>query len=178
MFEHFKDKDCLLLCLPESCNRPAITSNFRFVRGDTSISTIARLKQQDEEEIAAAGNHKAKHNKHDKPKISVLYVFHRDELPFLANFTLDLSTNDEVQQGQVDHVIVKGMGVKGIGLTVRSWTNKCVELLGLGGKKEKKVKPQKADQRPRATTSESGNLPSAQTSDSHAEDESGRSTIQ
>ncbi|KAG7376777.1 hypothetical protein PHYPSEUDO_012764 [Phytophthora pseudosyringae] len=175
VFEHFKDKDCVLLCLPESCTRPAITSGFRFVRGDPLISTIARMKQQDEEQAAAAANHKVKHSKHDKPKLSVLYAFHRDELPFLATFTLDLSANDEVQQ-HVEPVIVKGMGVKGFGLTVKSWTHKCFELLGFGGKKEKKVKPQEAAGRPRAVTSESGN-PSAQSSDGHADDEGGRNTI-
>ncbi|KAJ8533422.1 hypothetical protein ON010_g13831 [Phytophthora cinnamomi] len=174
VFEHFKDKDCLLLCLPETCHRPAVTSGFRFVRGDPSITTIARLKQQDEEKNAAA-NKKAKvtkHDKHDKAKTSILYAFHRDELPFLLNFTLDLSTNEELQQGQGEPVIVKGMGVKGFGLTVRSWTHKCFEFLGLGGKKEKKQKG-----RPRATTSEVGAVGNnIVSSDGNATD-AGRNTI-
>ncbi|KAL4129090.1 hypothetical protein PRIC2_005101 [Phytophthora ramorum] len=178
VFEHYKDKDCVLLCLPESFPRPAITSGFRFVRGDPSISTIARLRLQ-EEEKAAASSRKAKHNKHDKGKHSLLYAFHRDELPFLANYTLDLGTSDDGQPGQqIDHVVVKGMGVKGFGLTVKSWTNKCAELLGLGGKKEKKVEPEKAQSsRPRAVTSESAELATRPASDGHAEDDGGRNTI-
>ncbi|GMF19587.1 unnamed protein product [Phytophthora lilii] len=177
MFEHFKDKDCLLLCVPESCNRPAVTSGFRFARGDPLISTIARLKQQDEEKNAP-GNRKAKQNKHDKPRLSILYAFHREELPFLTNFILDLSMNDEFQQGQQgEPVIVKGMGVKGFGLTVRSWTNKCFEMLGLGGKKEKKVKLQKGQPRNRAATSESVEPVNAQTSDGLAADDGSRNTI-
>ncbi|KAL4171893.1 hypothetical protein KRP22_007069 [Phytophthora ramorum] len=177
VFEHYKDKDCVLLCLPESFPRPAITSGFRFVRGDPSISTIARLRLQ-EEEKAAANSRKAKH-KHDKGKHSLLYAFHRDELPFLANYTLDLGTSDDGQPGQqIDHVVVKGMGVKGFGLTVKSWTNKCAELLGLGGKKEKKVEPEKAQSsRPRAVTSESAELATRPASDGHAEDDGGRNTI-
>eukprot|EP00644_Phytophthora_capsici_P000429 jgi/Phyca11/560279/estExt2_Genewise1.C_PHYCAscaffold_40823 len=167
VFEHFKDKDCVLLCLPESCTRPAITSGFRFVRGDPTVSTIARMKQQDEENDAAT----RKKHKLDKTKLPVLYVFHREELPFLANFTLDLSTSDEFQE-HIDPVIVKGMGVKGFGLTVKSWTHKCFELLGLGGKKEKKIKPQQVEGRPRAVTSETGT--SANT-DSHTDE--GRNTI-
>ncbi|KAE8973447.1 hypothetical protein PF005_g15890 [Phytophthora fragariae] len=174
VFAHFKDKDCLLLCLPESCRRPEITSAFRFVRGDPSITTIARLREQDEEKNAAA-NKKAKHTKPDKAMMSVLYAFHRDELPFLLNFTLDLSTNDELQQGQHgEPVIVKGMGVKGFGLTVRSWTHKCFEFLGLAGKKDKKAKGQKA--RPRAVTSEAGAAGNDISSDSHMTD-AGRNTI-
>ncbi|KAG6964236.1 hypothetical protein JG688_00007789 [Phytophthora aleatoria] len=169
VFGHFKDKDCALLCLPESCNRPAITSGFRCVRGDPSVSTIARLKQQDEDNAA---NRKVKHNKH---KISVLYAFHRDELPFLANFTLDFGSNDEIQHAEP--VIVKGMGVKGFGLTVKSWTHKCFELLGFGGKKEKKVKLQEAEERPRAATLETGNPASTQPSDGHTDEEGGRNTI-
>ncbi|KAL3662330.1 hypothetical protein V7S43_012657 [Phytophthora oleae] len=168
VFEHFKDKDCVILCLLESCTRPAITSGFRFVRGDPTVSTIARMRQQDEENAAAT--RKTKH-KLDKTKISVLYVFHRDELPFLANFTLDLSTNDEVQE-HIEPVIVKGMGVKGFGLTVKSWTHKWFELLGFGGKKERKVKPQTVEGRPRALTSETGTSANA---DGHTDE--GRNTI-
>ncbi|ETP55231.1 hypothetical protein F442_00203 [Phytophthora nicotianae P10297] len=170
VFEHFKDKDCVLLCLPESCRRPAITSGFRSVRGDPSVSTIARLKQQDEDK--AASNHKAKHVKHDKHKLSVLYAFHRDELLFLANFTLDLSSNDEIQHAEP--VVVKGKGVKGFGLTVKSWTHKCFELLRFGGRKEKKVKPQQAEKRLRAASLETGKTGSAEPSDGHADD---RNTI-
>lgn len=174
VFEHFRDKDCLLLCLPESCRRPEITSGFRFVRGDPSISTIAGLRQQDEENNVVANKKAkhAKHDKHDKAKTFILYAFHRDELPFLLNFTLDLSTNDELQQGHHgEPVIVKGMGVKGFGLTVRSWTHKCIEILGLGGKKEKKQKT-----RPRAVTSETGGAVNNISSDSHVTD-AGRNTI-
>ncbi|KAK1931344.1 adenylate kinase [Phytophthora citrophthora] len=166
VFEHFKDKDCVLLCLPENCTRPAITSGFRFVRGDSTVSTVARMKQQDEENAAAT----RKKHKLDKTKLSVLYVFHREELPFLVNLTLDLSTNDEVQE-HIEPVIVKGMGVKGFSLTVKSWTHKWFELLGLGGKKEKKIQPQ-TEERPRAVTSETGT--SANTDD-HTDE--GRNTI-
>lgn len=144
------------------------------MRGDPSITTIARLREQDEEKNTAA-NKKAKHTKPDKAKMSVLYAFHRDELPFLLNFTLDLSTNDELQQGQHgEPVIVKGMGVKGFGLTVRSWTHKCFEFLGLGSKKDKKAKGPKA--RPRAVTSEAGAAGNDISSDSHMTD-AGRNTI-
>jgi hypothetical protein len=175
VFEHFRDKDCVLLCLPESCSRPAITSGFRCVRGDTSVSTIARLRQQDDAK-AAAGSRKAKQTKQDKAKLSVLYAFHRDELPFLVNLTLDLS-GDGQQVRPADPVVVKGMGVKGFGLTVKSWTNKCFEMLGLGGKKEKKVKPDKRQGRTRAATSETGALANVPADEVQADDGGDRATI-
>ncbi|KAI9988391.1 hypothetical protein PInf_021794 [Phytophthora infestans] len=166
VFEHFKDKDCVLLCLPESCNRPVITSGFRSVCGDPSVSTVARLKQQDEDN--AATTTETKHHKHDTHKLSVLYAFHRDELPFLSNFTLDVNSDDEVQHAEL--VIVKGIGVKGFGLRVKSWTHKCFELLGFGCKKDKKVKCQRANERPRAATSEIVKPNGINSCDSHTDD--------
>ncbi|GMF23164.1 unnamed protein product [Phytophthora fragariaefolia] len=141
--------------------------------GTRPVDQVAEQLQHDTENNAAS-NKKAKHNKHEEAKLSILYAFHRDELPFLLNVTLDLSINDELHHGQVEPVIVKGMGVKGFGLTVRSWTHKCFELLGLGGKKEKKAKSQKS--RSRAVTSETGAAGNNISSDSHATD-AGRNTI-
>ncbi|RLN59968.1 hypothetical protein BBJ28_00003587 [Nothophytophthora sp. Chile5] len=176
-FEHFKDKDCLLLCFPERCGRPALTSGFRLVHGDPTISTIARLKLQEKEKAAVAtGSRKVKGGKPSGNEVFVLYAFHRDELPFLVNFVLELNDADEGQQvREAAPVIVKGLGVKGFGRTVRAWTGKCFEMLGFSGRKKKKPK-QKEQPRTRAVTSDSTDLVSG--GDAVApEDETNRHTL-
>lgn len=55
----------------------------------------------------------------------VLYAFHRDELPYLNIGGAYLFGMDEEVIRETVPVVVKGLGVRGIGRVVKMWSHKC-----------------------------------------------------
>lgn len=129
MFQHFRDKDCLLLCLPERCASLAITAGFRTIKGDTSLPTPTRILQSDSLQQTTSGY--------------VLYALHRDEVPFISHALMSLPGDHETRKAVP--VVVKGLGFNGISRTLHCWGAKCMHLIGLGGKKNKKKQRKQND---------------------------------
>ncbi|TYZ65957.1 hypothetical protein PybrP1_007066 [[Pythium] brassicae (nom. inval.)] len=142
VFERFSDKDCVLLRLPDGCSRPAIASGFRSVRADTHSTTISRITEatQQQRRTTSADRVHAPQKGHSLAASSartvVLYAFHRDELPFLnAGGVLFHSADDDAVR-KPEPVVVKGLGVRGIGRVVKVWGSRCWEgVRTIGGGK-------------------------------------------
>ncbi|TMW55486.1 hypothetical protein Poli38472_010368 [Pythium oligandrum] len=171
-FKSFPDKDCLLLALPESCGRPVITTGFRAVRLDPTLSSVVRLQQRRGSNASTASptvqqssGRKSQTNKKtgatpivpQRPsKQLVLYAFHRDELPFL-NFSgsellhvddFDKPEDTEQVREAENLVAVKGLGVRGLTHVVRVWSARAWNgLTGGGGKSSPKAKTAESPRR-------------------------------
>lgn len=64
----------------------------------------------------------------------MLFAFHRDELPFL-NVGEVFFSDDEIVR-EPEPVVVKGLGVRGIGRVVKVWGSRCWEgVRAIGGSK-------------------------------------------
>ncbi|KAF1316592.1 adenylate kinase, partial [Globisporangium splendens] len=143
-FEKFPDKDCLLLRLPDGCSRPVIASGFRTLRGDTHLTTVALIQEQaaNNGSVSPSGD-KSHHRKghalaHTNGNKVVLYAFHRDELPFLNIGGAYLFDVDEEESPirEATPVIVKGLGVRGIGRSIKVWSARWwygLKSIGHGG---------------------------------------------
>uniref|UniRef100_K3WJG2 Cilia- and flagella-associated protein 61 N-terminal domain-containing protein n=1 Tax=Globisporangium ultimum (strain ATCC 200006 / CBS 805.95 / DAOM BR144) TaxID=431595 RepID=K3WJG2_GLOUD len=144
-FEKFLDKDCLLLRLPDGCNRPIISNGSRTLRGDTHLTTVARIQEQAANNglVPHSGDKSHHHRKghalaHSNDNKVVLYAFHRDELPFLnigGAYLFDMDDEESLVR-EASPVIVKGLGVRGIGRVVKAWSAKCwygLKSIGHGG---------------------------------------------
>lgn len=68
----------------------------------------------------------------------VLYAFHRDELPFLnvGGVFFPGSTDDDDDVREPEPVVVKGLGVRGLGRAVKVWGSRCWKgVRAIGGSK-------------------------------------------
>lgn len=150
MFQEFPDKDCLLLRLRDGCSRPTIANGFRSLRADTHMSTIARMHRAADtlpadrkgSSLHIGGIHRKSHSTAATNGNSVvLYVFHRDELPFLNVGGVYFDGMDDEIIREATPVVVKGLGVRGIGRVVKVWSSKCwdgIKAIGHGGKSPSK----------------------------------------
>lgn len=140
-FEQFPDKDVLLVRLPDGCSRPAIATGFRSIRADAHTTTVSRITRALEHQASHGHGRKDSsllalpHRKGHSLAASsarnvVLYAFHRDELPYLnvgGAYLFDVDDEDVIRDAAP--VVVKGLGVRGIGRVVKVWGSRCLSFI-------------------------------------------------
>lgn len=107
------------------------------------MTTVARMnraaldpQQNHRKESAFHITHKKGHSLGaTDAKNVVLYAFHRDELPYLNIGGAYLFDMDEEAIREAIPVVVKGLGVRGIGRVVKVWGHKCWDGFRLIGKR-------------------------------------------
>lgn len=149
-FQQFPDKDCMLLSLREGCSRPWIANGFRSVRGDAHMTTIARMSQTQAGESPTAvikGHSVATLNSNNV----VLYALHRNEVMFLNGGAYLLELESDQVRSATPVVVVKGLGLRGIGRSIKAWTS---GFFGSGrskrisSKRSNRVRSKSSDPRP------------------------------